>query len=67
MTTNTYANPDNCCAPKSGINLVEIIGRFLTYLKNQEKRYQDIRRLNEMTDDQLRDIGLHRGEIRDVV
>ena len=67
MTTNTYANPGNCCAPKPGINLVEIITRFLTYLKNQEKRYQDIRLLNEMTDHQLRDIGLHRGDIRDAV
>lgn len=67
MTNSTFANPGNCCAPKPGINLAESFSRFLAYLKHREKRYQDLRLLSDMTDKQLRDIGLHRGDIRDAV
>ena len=67
MTTSTYANPSNSYAPESRISLAGSFSRFLAYLKHREKQYQDVRHLSEMTDDQLRDIGLHRGDIRDAV
>lgn len=67
MTTSTYANPGSSYAPEPRISLAGSFSRFLAYLKHREKQYQDIRHLSEMTDDQLRDIGLHRGDIRDAV
>ena len=67
MNTSSYANPGACCAPKPGINLAKSLSRFLAYLKHRDKQYRDLRLLNEMTDVQLKDIGLHRGDIRDAV
>jgi len=67
MTNSIYANPGECCDPKPGISLAKSFSRFLAYLKLREKQYRDMRLLSEMTDEQLRDIGLHRGDIRDAV
>lgn len=67
MNTSTYANPGNCCAPESRISLAGSFSRFLAYLNRKEKQYRDLRHLNDMTDDQLKDIGLHRADIRDAV
>jgi uncharacterized protein YjiS (DUF1127 family) len=67
MTTSTYANPGNCCTPETGINLAVSFARFLAHLKLRNRQYRDFRHLSEMTDDQLRDIGLQRTDIRDAV
>ena len=67
MINSSYANPGDCCAPKPAIDLAAAFSRFLAYLKDREKQYRDLSQLSAMSDAQLRDIGLHRGDIRNAV
>jgi uncharacterized protein YjiS (DUF1127 family) len=63
MTTSTCLNPGDCCPSRSGINVTRSLSRFWAFLKHRNKQYQDLRHLTEMTDRELRDIGLHRSQI----
>jgi uncharacterized protein YjiS (DUF1127 family) len=67
MTTSTCLNPGNCCPSQSGINVTPSLSRFWAFLKYRNKQYRDLRHLAEMTDRELRDIGLQRSEIRAAV
>jgi uncharacterized protein YjiS (DUF1127 family) len=63
MTTSTCLNPGDRCPSQSGINVTRSLSRFWASLKYRNKQYRDLRHLAEMTNRELRDIGLHRSQI----
>ncbi|HSM40219.1 MAG TPA: DUF1127 domain-containing protein [Afifellaceae bacterium] len=66
-TATALPSYEVCCPPDGRADVRNVVDRLLARFRRWNTRRRDMRRLSEMGDHHLNDIGIRRSEIRSVV